>query len=318
MKILVTGCAGFIGSNLVDRLLDQQTEVLGIDNFNDYYDPQIKRRNLQRALQNPNFKIWEDDILDAKKVEAIFEKHKVDIVVHLAARAGVRPSIADPDLYARVNVEGTVNLLVAAKNNKVGHFILASSSSVYGESVNLPFSEDDLCENIVSPYGASKRSAEFFAESFYKTFGLKVTIIRFFSVYGKRGRLDMAPSIFANSIITGKRLSIFGDGTNGRDWTNVDDIVDGIVKSFKIKQDFTVINLGNNHPVTVVQLIKTLEETIGKKAIIHFEPKALGDVSRTWANIKRAKEILGWEPNVGVKAGLRSYVDWLKDDAKIF
>lgn len=318
MKILVTGCAGFVGSNLVDKLLDLKFEVFGIDNFNDYYDPKIKRKNLEKAFKNPNFKIWEDDILDAKKLEAILGKHQVDVVVHLAARAGVRPSIADPDLYARVNVEGTVNLLAAAKNNKVGHFILGSSSSVYGESVNLPFSEDDLCESIVSPYGASKRSAEFFAESFCKAFGLKVTIIRFFSVYGKRGRLDMAPSIFANSIITGKRLSIFGDGTNGRDWTNVDDIVDGILKSFKIKGDFAVINLGNNNPVTVVQLIKTLEQTIGKKAVIHFEPRALGDVSRTWANIKRAKEILGWKPKIGVKAGLRSYVDWLKDDAKIF
>lgn len=318
MKVLVTGCAGFIGSNLVDKLLGLEIEVLGIDNFNDYYDPQVKRKNLEKALKSTNFKIWEDDILNAKKIETIFGKHKVDVVVHLAARAGVRPSIADPILYARINVEGTVNLLVAAKNSKVGHFILGSSSSVYGESGDLPFSEDDLCENIVSPYGASKRSAEFFAESFYKTFGLKVTIIRFFSVYGSRGRPDMAPSIFANSIMAGKRLSIFGDGTNGRDWTHVDDIVDGIVKSLKIKRDFTVINLGNNNPVTVMQLIKTLEGAIGKKAIIYFEPRAPGDVSRTWANIKKAKEILGWRPNIGLKAGLRSYVDWLKEDARIF
>ena len=311
-KVLVTGCAGFIGSNLVDRLLELKAKVVGVDNFNNYYDPQIKWKNLEHSLKNRNFKVLGQDILEAKSVEAILNIHRPVAIVHLAARAGVRPSMADPISYAETNVVGTVNLLLAAKKNGVRHFILGSSSSVYGESKDLPFREEDLCENIVSPYGASKRSGEFFAEAFCKTFGMKVTIIRFFSVYGKRGRPDMAPAIFTKNILAGRPITVFGDGSMARDYTNISDIVDGIVKSLGQKSDFEIINLGNNIPVTIKRMIKILENIIGKKSNANFDKRVPGDVTKTWASIKKAGEVLGWTPKINLEEGLESYVRWVR------
>src|SRR3989344_5792935 len=200
--ILITGCAGFIGSHLVDRLLNQAYRVVGIDNFNDYYEPKIKERNLESTLKFSNFKLYKEDILDFKTLLRIFKNEKPQKVIHLAARAGVRPSITNPVLYGQVNILGTVNLLKLSVDFKVNQFIFGSSSSVYGESSRLPFTEDDPCETIISPYGASKRSAEFFVESFYQSFGLKSTILRLFTVYGPRGRPDMAPALFTKAILS--------------------------------------------------------------------------------------------------------------------
>ena len=311
-KILVTGVAGFVGSHLVDRLLAKGYQVVGVDNFNDYYDPKIKEENLKEALKSAEFKLYRINILDFEKVLKIFKKEKPDKVLHLAARAGIRPSIMNPLLYGQVNVLGTVNLLKIAVESKIEQFIFGSSSSVYGESKQLPFTEDNPCENIISPYGASKRSAEFSIETFYRNFGLKSVILRFFTVYGPRGRPDMAPALFANAILRGKTINQFGNGSTSRDYTYIDDITEGIIKSLASKSDFEIINLGNNHPVTLSEFIATLEKIIGKRAKVVILPKQSGDVQITWADINKAKKILDWQPKTQIKSGLGKYIQWLK------
>lgn len=311
-KILVTGCAGFIGSTLVDKLLDEKYRVVGIDNFNDYYDPRQKEKNLEGALKNDDFKLFRDDIGDLGKLSKIFEEIKPNFVIHLAARAGVRPSIINPLLYAKVNIEGTVNLLKLSSDFGVRKFIFGSSSSVYGNSENLPFVEGDLCQNIISPYGASKRSAEFFVESFWRNFNLKSMILRFFTVYGPRGRTDMAPAIFTKAILSGSTINKFGDGTSSRDFTFVDDIVDGILRALGVNADFEIINLGGNRPVILNDFIDTLEKITGKKAKINTIEKQVGDAEKTWADTKKAKKLLGWEPKIKLEEGLTRYVQWLK------
>lgn len=314
MIILVTGCAGFIGSNLVDRLLDEEYEVIGIDNFNDYYDPKIKEENLGSALKFKGFKLYRLDILDFDGLSRIFKKEKPQKVVHLAARAGVRPSIVNPYLYGEVNVLGTTNLLKLAVDGQVAQFVFGSSSSVYGQSPHLPFTEDDPCENIISPYGASKRSAEFFVESFYHTYGLKSTILRLFTVYGPRSRPDMAPALFAKAIMKGEPLNQFGDGTTSRDYTYIDDVVEGIVRTLDKPFNFEIINLGNNSPVTLKYFIGTLAKIIGKKARIKKLPRQPGDVEKTWANIDKAQRLLGWQPQTNLDEGLAKYIKWLKQN----
>ncbi len=312
MKILVTGCAGFIGSHLVDKLLLGGNLVIGLDNFNDYYDPKRKQRNLKDALSHKNFKLVRGDILDEKLLGEIFNKNKFDIVVHLAARAGVRPSIYDPILYANVNKIGTLNLLNALVKNKVKKFIFASSSSVYGKTAVIPFREDDSCSSIISPYGASKKAAEFFVESFCKIYGLKSIILRFFTVYGPRGRPDMAPALFANAVINGTTIKQFGDGKTFRDYTFVEDIVDGIEKSIEKDLNFEIINLGNNNPVSLLEFISIIEAALGKKAKVLKLPLRPGDVKKTWANIEKARELLGWSPKTNISRGMKEYIKWLK------
>jgi len=312
VKILVTGCAGFIGSNLVDALLMQDYEVAGIDNFNDYYSPDVKESNLKNAKKNKNFKLYRADILDLERLKKIFNENQLDVVIHLAARAGVRPSLTDPHLYANVNVLGTVNLLKLSVEHKVAKFIFGSSSSVYGDSPKIPFTEDDLCQDIVSPYGASKRAAEFFVESFNKCFGLDAVVLRFFTVYGQRGRPDMAPALFTNAILKNEEIQIFGNGQASRDFTFIEDIIDGIVKALDAGNGFEVINLGGSKPVSVSDFIKTLEEVIGKSAKLKFGPKVNGDVQSTWANTKKAETLLKWKSKYTLKQGLSAYVDWYK------
>lgn len=312
MKILVTGCAGFIGSHLTDRLLNNGYQIVGIDNFNDYYDPAIKEKNIEEALKSKNFRLYRVDILNSQDLRAVFKKEKPQKIVHLAARAGVRPSIASPKLYGQVNVLGTVNLLKLAVDNQINQFIFGSSSSVYGNSKRLPFTEDDPCVNIISPYGASKRSAEFFVESFYHTYGLKSTILRLFTVYGPRGRPDMAPALFAKAIARGESVRQFGDGTTSRDYTYIDDIVEGIAKALNKPFNFEIINLGNSHPVTLKYFIKTLEKIIGKSAHIKKLPRQPGDVTGTWADIGKAEKLLEWQPQTNLEEGLAKYIKWLR------
>lgn len=313
-KILVTGCAGFIGSNLTDRLLSNGYKIIGIDNFNDYYDPKIKDLNIRKALTNNNFKLYRADILNFSKVFDIFEKEKPDKVVHLAARAGVRPSITDPLLYTKVNVSGTVNLLKLSYEFGIKMFVFGSSSSVYGNSPKIPFKEDDLCQNIISPYGASKRSAEFFVESFHHNFNLKSIVLRFFTVYGERGRPDMAPALFANAILENRPICRFGDGGSMRDYTYVGDIVEGIIKTVEADLDFEVINLGNNSPITLNDFIAKIEKITGKRAKIKAESVRAGDAQKTWANIEKARDLLGWEPRVSLDNGLSRYIKWLQQN----
>jgi UDP-glucuronate 4-epimerase len=310
-KILVTGCAGFIGSNLVDKLLAENYDVVGIDNFNDYYDPKIKEDNLRSAKNNKNFKLMRGDIVDLKFLQSVFLSEKPERVIHLAARAGVRPSIEDPSVYTEVNVLGTVNLLKLSVDSKIDHFIFGSSSAVYGNSPDVPFSEDDLCQNIISPYASSKRSAEFFIETFSKNYGLSCTGLRFFTVYGERGRIDMAPAKFTRALLSGKEITQYGDGSASRDYTYVGDIIEGILKALKYKFSFEIINLGNNHPVALSTFIKILEKVTGKKAKIKKMPMQKGDVERTWANIDKAGRLIHWEPKVKLEEGLTRYVNWL-------
>lgn len=312
MLILVTGAAGFIGSNLCDRLLSDGFEVIGIDNFNDYYDPKIKEGNLQQASKSKAFNLYREDILDLKKLEKVFKKQKVNKVVHLAARAGVRPSINNPQRYSQTNVTGTVNLLKLSVDFKIDQFIFGSSSSVYGQSKKLPFSEDDPCDAIISPYGSSKRAAELWVETFFRTYSLKSTILRLFTVYGPRGRPDMAPALFTRAVLNRKLINQFGDGSTSRDYTFIDDIIDGIVKTINSELQFEVINLGNNHPITLSDFIQTIEKLTGKNAKIKKMPIPTGDVEKTWANIVKAGELLGWRPKTNLTEGLGKYLEWLQ------
>lgn len=316
--VLVTGGAGFIGSSLVDRLLKERYKVICVDNFNDYYAPILKERNLEFAKSSGNFKLYKEDILNYKKLRNIFANNKIDNVVHLAARAGVRQSLENPSLYARVNVLGTVNLLNLCSEFNVSRFIFGSSSSVYGESEQVPFKEDNLCGKIVSPYGSSKRSAEFFVESFHGTFGIRSTILRFFTVYGPKGRPDMAPALFMQSILFGKAINQFGDGKTYRDYTYIDDIVDGILKALAIQRDFAIVNLGNNVPVKLSDFIQIIEKLTGKKAKINKMPNQKADVEKTWADITEAKELLNWQPTTDIVSGLTIYFRWLKSNPIYF
>ena len=312
MKILVTGCAGFVGSHLTDRLLKGGYYVVGVDDFNEYYDPKIKEGNLKTARNNRNFKLYREDILNFENIKNIFKREKVEKVIHLAARAGIRPSIKNPSLYAEVNVLGTVNLLKLSVYSKVQQFIFGSSSSVYGNSKKLPFRENNLCDKIISPYGSSKRAAEFWVESFHKTYGLKSTVLRFFTVYGPRGRPDMAPALFTKTILEGKAINQFGDGSSSRDYTYIDDIVEGILKTLDQSMEFEIINLGNSNPVNLLKFISYLEKIINKKAQVKNMPKQSGDVQITWADINKAKKFLDWQPKTQIKSGLGKYIQWLK------
>jgi UDP-glucuronate 4-epimerase len=310
-KILVTGCAGFIGSHLVDDLLNNDYEVVGVDNFNDYYDPNIKRSNLKWALKNSCFKLYNADIVDFETIKSIFIRESPEVIVHLAARAGVRPSLNNPILYSEVNKIGTINLLKLSVDFRINKFVFASSSSVYGNSGKIPFMENDQCLDIISPYGASKRAAEIFIETFNRVYGLKAVVLRFFTVYGPRGRPDMAPALFANAVMKGSPINQFGDGMTLRDYTYVADIVDGIQKSIIKDLDFEIINLGNNNPVSLLEFISILETALGKRAKIVKKPLLLGDVQRTWANIEKAKNILGWTPKTKISSGIKKYIEWL-------
>ena len=268
---------------------------------------------MAKVKNNKNFKLYKEDILELPRLREIFEVERIDKIIHLAARAGVRPSIADPRVYTSVNVEGTVNLLKLSVDFGIKQLFFGSSSSVYGNSRKIPFTENDLCDSVISPYGASKRAAEFWVESFYRTYGLKSVILRFFTVYGPRGRPDMAPALFTKAIIASRKINQFGDGTSSRDYTYIDDIVGGIIKALEKDLDFEIINLGNNHPATLTDFIKICEKVIGRKAKIKKNSNQKGDVKKTWANVEKAKEVLNWKPQVQLEEGLKRYRGWLEN-----
>lgn len=309
--ILVTGGAGFVGSHLVDKLLDRGNSVVVFDEFNDYYDPGVKRQNISKHTNNPNFKLCEKDIRDSASVNQTMEKHKPDCVVHLAARAGVRPSLADPKLYYDVNVMGTLNILEAMKKHKVPQLVFASSSSVYGNRSSGPFKESDNTDNQVSPYGASKKAGELLCHTYAHLYGIKTTCLRFFTVYGPRNRPDMACYLFTDAIVKGQPITMYGDGTTGRDYTFVDDTVAGIMAAIDNPFDFEIINLGNSSPVLLRDLVATIEAVTGNKASIKPKPKQPGDVELTFANITKAKSLLKWEPKVDLQMGLKALHAWM-------
>jgi len=309
--ILVTGAAGFLGSHLVERLLDEGDAVTGLDSFDDYYDPAVKRRNLAPALAR-GCALVEGDVRDEALVARVLEGNDFDAVAHLAARPGTRPSLAKAALYDDVNARGTLVVLDAARAAGVRRFVLASSSSVYGASKETPFREDAPCLAPVSPYAASKRAAELYAEVWARLHGMAVTVLRYFTAYGPRQRPEMAIHKFARLIETGEPLPFFGDGTSARDYTYVDDIVAGTVAALRRSGDFRTCNLGEGAMTTLAELVALLEKALGKRAKLNRLPDQPGDVSVTCADVTRAKEDLGYRPSTPLAEGLERFVEWFR------
>ena len=312
-RILVTGGAGFIGSHLCEALLDQGEQVLALDNFNDFYDPGIKRKNIESALAHPSFTLSEGDIRDQEFIEGAMASFKPQAIVHLAAMAGVRPSIEKPQLYNDVNITGTTVILESIRKHNVENLIFGSSSSVYGSRETAPFSEDDNLSRPISPYAATKLAGEQLCYTYHHLFGIPVTCLRFFTVYGPRQRPEMAIHLFARKIMKGDAITIFGDGSSRRDYTYIDDIVDGILRSLKKPQAYEIFNLGESETIGLSELVSELEDAIGKKAIVDYKPDQPGDVPLTCADVTKAGKILGYEPKVPVREGVRRFVEWLKE-----
>lgn len=309
MKILLTGGAGFIGSHTLDALVSEGYSVAVIDDFNDYYSPAFKEENIEPHKNNPRVSIYRGSITDQNFLAKIFSKENFDAVIHLAARAGVRPSIANPKLYQEVNVGGTENLLECCREQGIKKFIFASSSSVYGNQTKVPFSETDSVQPI-SPYAETKKSMELLAQSFHLLYGMQCIGLRFFTVYGERGRPDMAPYLFTEKILRGQEIQKFGDGTTKRDYTYISDILSGILGCLTLSAGYEIINLGNNQPVSLNDFIALLEKITGKKALIKKMPMQPGDVNLTFADITKAKQLLGWQPTTSLEQGLRRFVSW--------
>jgi len=311
MRALVTGAAGFIGSHLCERLLSDGWTVIGVDNFDDFYDPQIKRQNISKCLENEEFQLIEADIRDVTAMDGAI-RDSVDIIIHLAAKAGVRPSIAQPLLYADVNVNGTIVLLEAAKKHKVEQFIFGSSSSVYGNNEKIPFSECDNIDFPISPYAATKKAGELICHTYHHLYGTSITCLRFFTVYGPRQRPDLAIHKFARLIEQEKSIPIYGDGSMMRDFTYIDDIIDGTVAAMEKCAGFNIYNLGESRPISVNYLVAEIEKALGKKAIKEFKPPQPGDVDRTYADVTKATKELGYNPSTDIQTGLAKFVTWLR------
>jgi UDP-glucuronate 4-epimerase len=316
-KILLTGAAGFIGSHLAELLLKKGYNVAGLDNFDDFYDPRIKRRNIASALQNKSYSLIEADILDARKILRIVGGGKFHAIIHLAARAGVRPSIEKPALYQRVNVEGTANVLEAARLSGVRRFIFASSSSVYGACRRGAFKETEAADRPVSQYAASKRAGELLCHTYSHLYGMDITALRFFTVYGPRQRPEMVIHKFTRLIDAGKSVEVFGRGDSTRDYTYVADIVGGAAKALaalKGHGGFRIYNLGNSRSVALLRLIELIGRELGKKPKLKRAPFQEGDVSATFADISRAKRDLGYRPATPIEEGIRIFVDWYRSE----
>ncbi len=309
--VLITGGAGFIGSDLVDNLLsDGNYKVICLDNFDDFYDPLIKHNNLYAAKLQPNFHLITGDICDKKFIEENLTG-KIDVIVHLAARAGVRPSIQNPALYEYVNIRGTLNLLEFAKKNNIKQFVFGSSSSVYGVNPNFPWSENDYVLNPISPYAATKVSAELLGHTYSHLYNIRFIALRFFSVFGPRQRPDLAIHKFFKNILKNQPIPVFGDGTTRRDYTFVGDIISGIKAAMEYDQsNYETINLGNNQSIPLIELISAIENTLGKKAILEKLPMQAGDVPQTFANIDKAKRLLSYHPAIDIYEGLRYFRKW--------
>ncbi|MBM4026415.1 MAG: NAD-dependent epimerase/dehydratase family protein [Planctomycetes bacterium] len=311
MKAVVTGAAGFIGSHLTERLLRDGWAVTGVDNFDGFYDPQVKRDNLAACLSHPHFRLLEADIRDKTAMEAALPDD-TDVIVHLAARAGVRPSILEPVLYMDVNINGTVALLEIARQRHIGRFVFASSSSVYGNNEKVPFSETDNVDYPISPYAATKKAGELICHTYHHLYGLAINCLRFFTVYGPRQRPDLAIHKFARLIEAGKPIPVFGDGTMMRDFTYIDDIINGVVAAMDRCTDYQIYNLGESQPISVTDLITELAHALGKPATRQYLPPQPGDVERTYADIAKAETQLDYQPSTHIRTGLARFVAWLR------
>jgi UDP-glucuronate 4-epimerase len=311
-RVLVTGGAGFIGSHLVDHLLsDSNFRVVVLDDLNQFYDPAIKRKNISSHLGRSNFELIEADIVDAKTVSDLFRRSEFDCVVHLAARAGVRPSLDNPLEYENTNVRGTFTLLEAARINRMPKFIFGSSSSVYGVNSKIPFSEDDPLSNPISPYAATKIAGEAACCTYSHLYDMKVVCLRFFTVYGARQRPDLAIHKFARLISQGMPIPIFGDGATRRDYTYIDDIISGVLAALDFEDSrFEIFNLGESQTVELRVLVSLLEQALGKRAVIDYQPLQAGDVPVTYADISKARMMLGYEPRTPIEEGIVRFVEW--------
>ncbi len=311
--VLLTGSAGFIGSRTAELLLDEGHSVVGVDNLNDSCDIRLKEWRLDRLRNRSGFRFVHGDVSDREAVKRLFEGRRIDAVINLAARAGVRYSVENPYIYEQTNTAGNLNLLEASRHNGVKKYVLASTSSVYGTSTDMPYREDQQTDRPLSPYAASKKAAEAMCHTYHYLHGIDVTVFRYFTVYGPAGRPDMAPFRFVQWIAEDKPLMVFGDGSQSRDFTYVDDIARGTILGLK-NVGFEVINLGSDTPVVLMDMIGTVEQALGKKADLRFAPRHAADVLATWADVTKAREILGWQPQVALKEGIQRLVDWYMEN----
>lgn len=337
---VVTGGAGFIGSFLCQTLLDLGHRVINIDNFTDNYHYKIKIKNvlesvqyhndftfiereldlsrLQTLVNNDSYQLEVTDIRDTKSLESIFQYKKIDAVIHLAALAGVRPSIKDPLSYIDVNINGTTTILEVMKKNKINKFICASSSSVYGNNIKTPFSEKDIVDYSISPYAATKKSCEIIGHTYHHLYNINTIMLRFFTVYGPRQRPDLAIHTFTKQIASGTPIHFYGDGSTKRDYTYITDTIDGIIKSIQYlesnKSVYEIINLGESHTISLKEMVKLIEENLNKKAIYKYLPLQAGDVTQTYADITKAKRLLKYEPKVNFEKGLKQFIKWYKGE----
>lgn len=309
----MTGGAGFIGSNLVEALLEQGRRVIALDNYDPFYDASIKHRNIEKAQMSSRYRLVEGDIRDCEALEALFSEERFDCVVHLAARAGVRPSIEDPVGYCSVNVDGTAKLLEACRSHKVERFIFGSSSSVYGNNQKVPFSEDDPVDRPISPYAATKKAGEVLCHTYHHLFGMKIACLRFFTVYGPRQRPEMAIHKFVRKVINDETLDQYGDGKSARDYTFVADIVRGILAAMAKVESYHIWNLGGSECLSLSNLIREIETAVGKSATVRRLPLQAGDVDQTWADVSRAREELNWSAKIPHREGLQQFVRWYRE-----
>ena len=314
-NVLITGGAGFIGSHLVDHLLAEGSwRITVVDDFNDFYDPAIKRENISASLANTNFKLVEADIRNREALSQVFSAANFDCIVHLAARAGVRPSLKEPRLYVETNINGTLNLLELSRAHGVKQFVFGSSSSVYGLNAKVPFSEDDPIFNPISPYAATKAAGELLCHSYAHLYDMRIVCLRFFTVYGARQRPDLAIHKFAKLISAGQPIPVFGDGTTRRDYTYVDDIIAGVRAAMDYDQSkYEVINLGESRTVELRELISLLEKSLDRHAEIDQQPLQPGDVTQTFADIAKARRLLGYAPQTQIEKGIEKFVEWFRE-----
>jgi UDP-glucuronate 4-epimerase len=321
VRILVTGGAGFIGSHLCERLVARGDDVVAVDNFDPFYDPAVKRRNLAALEGNPRFRLVEGDVCEPEALDAALGGGAFDLVVHLAARAGVRPSLERPLDYVRTNVEGTAAMLELARKRGTGAFVLGSSSSVYGDAAHVPFSESDPVGRPISPYAASKRGAELLGHTYAHLYGMSVLCLRFFTVYGPRQRPDLAIHKFARLMAAGGELPVYGDGTTERDYTYVDDVVQGVEGAIRYALAhpgaFEVVNLGESRTVSLAELLELLAAALGVEPRIRRLPAQPGDVARTFASVDKARSLLGYDPRVPIEEGIRRFVRWLAHEGAV-
>lgn len=313
-SILLTGGAGFIGSHLTERLLQKGWQITCIDNFDSFYNPERKRRNVHAFLSHPHYRLLEADIRDIETLKTQGAGF-YDAIVHIAARAGVRPSILDPMLYQQVNVQGTQNMLELAKEWGVKQFVFASSSSVYGINPKVPWSEEDHVLMPISPYAATKVAGELLGHVYSHLYGIRFLALRFFTVYGPRQRPDLAIHKFARLMLQGKSIPLYGKGDTERDYTYIDDLVNGICSAIEYREtSYEVINLGSDRPVSLMELVEMLQDALKIKAEIEFQPEQPGDVPRTWADISKASKLLNYHPKMDLGAGLRQFAEWIRNE----